>query len=75
VYARQVLIKISTKGKKMVQVSQKAIEQIDHYLTIEDVISILKISRSQFWRLRRAGKIPPPVIEAPIRWRRTDIVK
>jgi predicted DNA-binding transcriptional regulator AlpA len=43
------------------------------YLSIDDYRNLLGISRSQFWRLRKNGKIPNPVIENPPRWRRSQV--
>jgi predicted DNA-binding transcriptional regulator AlpA len=48
-------------------------QQPKEYLTIKDYHRLLGISRSQFWRLRKQGKIPNPAIENPPRWRRSQV--
>lgn len=45
----------------------------DEYLSIDQVCEMLGISRKQLWRKRKAGKIAKPVIESPLRWRRSDL--
>jgi predicted DNA-binding transcriptional regulator AlpA len=57
----------------------KAVDDVsvkkDEFLSVENVCELLGISRSQFWRLRKAGKFKKPAIEYPPRWKRSDIEK
>lgn len=43
-------------------------------LTADELASLLRLSKRTLWRLRSAGKIPPPVrLGACVRWRVVDI--
>ncbi len=44
------------------------------FLRIEDMlVKMGGITRKQFWRLRKKGAVPEPVIESPATWRLKDI--
>ncbi|WGS85149.1 hypothetical protein [Methylomonas sp. UP202] len=38
------------------------------FLKINDMIKKLGVTRTQFWRMRKAGDVPPPVIRNPQMW-------
>jgi len=41
---------------------------IKNYLRIEDMLQRLGVSRTQFWRMRKAGAVPPPSVNNPQLW-------
>jgi predicted DNA-binding transcriptional regulator AlpA len=38
------------------------------FLKIKDMLEKLGVTRTQFWRMRKAGDVPPPVIKNPQMW-------
>ncbi|OQW79629.1 MAG: hypothetical protein BVN35_02030 [Proteobacteria bacterium ST_bin11] len=38
------------------------------FLKISDMLEKLGVTRTQFWRMRKAGEVPPPVIKNPQMW-------
>lgn len=46
----------------MVKVNEK------EFLKITDMVTKLGVTRSQFWKMRKAGEVPPPVITHPQMW-------
>lgn len=38
------------------------------FLKIKDMLEKLGVTRTQFWRMRKAGEVPPPVINNPQMW-------
>lgn len=38
------------------------------FLKINDMLEKLGVTRTQFWRMRKAGEVPPPVIKNPQMW-------
>ena len=38
------------------------------FLKINDMLQKLGVTRTQFWRMRKAGDVPPPVIKNPQMW-------
>ena len=45
----------------------------NEFLKINDMIEKLGVTRSQFWRMRKAGEVPPPVIRNPQMWLSSQI--
>jgi predicted DNA-binding transcriptional regulator AlpA len=38
------------------------------FLKINDMLEKLGVTRTQFWRMRKSGDVPPPVIKNPQMW-------
>ena len=38
------------------------------FLKINDMVEKLGVTRTQFWRMRKAGDVPPPIIRNPQMW-------
>ena len=38
------------------------------FLKINDMVKKLGVTRTQFWKMRKAGDVPPPVIKNPQMW-------
>jgi predicted DNA-binding transcriptional regulator AlpA len=64
---------LERKLEEVLKAVEDASVKKDEYLSVENVCELLGISRSQFWRLRKAGKFKKPAIEYPPRWKRSDI--
>jgi len=43
------------------------------FLKINDMVEKLGVTRTQFWRMRKAGEVPPPVIRNPQMWLASQI--
>ena len=43
-------------------------EKEKEFLKINDMLEKLGVTRTQFWRMRKAGDVPPPVIKNPQMW-------
>ena len=48
---------------------------LEQYLSIREVIAVLRVSRSTLWRWVKQGLFPKPVRLGPkaVRWRESDI--
>ena len=44
------------------------IDTAKEFLKIKDMLEKLGVTRTQFWRMRKAGDVPPPVIKNPQMW-------
>lgn len=44
------------------------IDSAKEFLKIKDMLEKLGVTRTQFWRMRKAGEVPPPVINNPQMW-------
>ena len=44
------------------------IKKEKEFLKINDMLEKLGVTRTQFWRMRKAGDVPPPVIKHPQMW-------
>ena len=42
--------------------------EVKEFLKINDMMEKLGVTRTQFWRMRKAGEVPPPVIDNPQMW-------
>jgi predicted DNA-binding transcriptional regulator AlpA len=38
------------------------------FLKIKDMLIKLGVTRTQFWKMRKAGDVPPPVVKHPKMW-------
>jgi predicted DNA-binding transcriptional regulator AlpA len=38
------------------------------FLKISDMLIKMGVTRTQFWKMRKAGDVPPPVIKNPQMW-------
>jgi predicted DNA-binding transcriptional regulator AlpA len=65
--------RLEKKLDEVLAVVQGTSGKTGEYLSLDQVCELLNISRSQLWRMRKSGKIAKPVIEYPLRWRRSDI--
>ncbi|PPD31865.1 MAG: hypothetical protein CTY19_12745 [Methylomonas sp.] len=43
------------------------------FLKINDMVEKLGVTRTQFWRMRKAGEVPQPVIRNPQMWLASQI--
>jgi predicted DNA-binding transcriptional regulator AlpA len=48
-------------------------EKEKEFLKINDMVEKLGVTRTQFWRMRKAGEVPPPVIRNPQMWLASQI--
>lgn len=53
-------------GCKMPNNKKKSAEK--EFLKINDMLEKFGVTRTQFWRMRKAGDVPPPVIKNPQMW-------
>jgi predicted DNA-binding transcriptional regulator AlpA len=42
--------------------------EVKEFLKINDMMLKLGVTRSQFWKMRKAGEVPLPVINNPQMW-------
>jgi len=42
--------------------------EVKEFLKINDMMEKLGVTRTQFWRMRKAGEVPPPVVDNPQMW-------
>ena len=42
-------------------------QQNKEFLKISDMLDKMEVTRTQFWKMAKAGKVPPPVIKSPQR--------
>ncbi|MEQ1638999.1 MAG: hypothetical protein ABL903_20245 [Methylococcales bacterium] len=45
------------------------------FLKISDMVAKLGVTRTQFWKMRKAGEVPPPVIKSPQMWLATKVIE
>jgi predicted DNA-binding transcriptional regulator AlpA len=45
------------------------------FLKICDMVVKLGVTRTQFWKMRKAGEVPPPVIKNPQMWLATKVME
>jgi predicted DNA-binding transcriptional regulator AlpA len=45
------------------------------FLKISDMVAKLGVTRTQFWKMRKAGEVPPPVIKNPQMWLATKVME
>lgn len=51
-----------------IESAQNTTAKEKEFLKISDMIEKLGVTRTQFWRMRKAGDVPPPVIRNPQMW-------
>lgn len=39
------------------------------------MVAKLGVTRTQFWKMRKAGEVPPPVIKNPQMWLATKVME
>jgi predicted DNA-binding transcriptional regulator AlpA len=49
-------------------VNQNSEDKDKEFLKINDMLKKLGVTRTQFWRMRKAGEVPLPVIKNPQMW-------
>jgi predicted DNA-binding transcriptional regulator AlpA len=49
-------------------VNQNSEDKDKEFLKINDMLKKLGVTRTQFWRMRKAGEVPLPVIKNPQLW-------
>lgn len=49
-------------------VNQNSEGKDKEFLKINDMLKKLGVTRTQFWRMRKAGEVPLPVIKNPQMW-------
>ena len=45
------------------------------FLKIGDMVAKLGVTRTQFWKMRKAGDVPPPVIKNPQMWLASKVME
>lgn len=50
------------------EIDQNPASEEKEFLKINDMLKKLGVTRTQFWRMRKAGEVPLPVINNPQMW-------
>jgi predicted DNA-binding transcriptional regulator AlpA len=50
------------------EIDQNPADEEKEFLKINDMLKKLGVTRTQFWRMRKAGEVPLPVIKNPQMW-------
>ena len=45
------------------------------FLKINDMLAKFGVTRTQFWKMRKAGEMPPPVIKNPQMWLASKVME
>lgn len=61
------------KGEVNMTITTESTEDNDEFLTVNEMMRKLKVSRTVFWRMRKNGETPKAVTENPLRWRKKDL--